>query len=419
MRHFSLLGPPNSLDFMDYRTLFFTYLASLTVYTAFAALLALRNVRARGLCWIAGSLAVVLVKYTLQGLEGHIPTVWSSLVANELYVVAFVMQLLGLRWFVKRSPLRHRWPLGIVGGLVALYVPLYVMRVPYIGNLLNISSTAIIAGTAVVLLRRGGGIFYLTSRWTAVFLLGQAAVYGYRAVLTNVAYDRPWLVVSAQHDPRWVYSLMAMMFFSTCVTLCSFWFFVVELQRELTLQSRTDALTGALNRRALYNEAERELVQANRTGHALCLLLMDIDDFKKLNDTYGHATGDLVLQRVVGRINSLLRGHDLLARTGGEEFAVLLPETNSRQAQIVAERLRHAIEALDLVVGDVPLHVSVSVGCAEVQPPCPALDSVLQRADAAMYTAKRGGKNRVIMIESTDLRTLASLEAASAPCTVA
>jgi len=385
---------------MDYRTLFFTYLASLTVYAAFACLLALRNRKVHGLCWIAGGLLLNLFKVILQGLEGRVPNILSSLVANELYFFSFIMQMLGLRWFVDRTPLRRRWPLFLAGLLSVTYAALYLFRIPYISNLINIPVLVFLGFTGWILLRRGDGLFLQVSRWTAIFVFGQMFVSLYRAVLTNIRYAMPWKVVDAQRDPHWLYSLMVMMFFTTCVVMCDLWFFVVELQRELILQSRTDALTGALNRRALYLEAEREISRSIRSGHSLCLLLFDIDDFKATNDTFGHAAGDLVLQRLVEHVNGSLRSQDMLARTGGEEFAILLPGTTSETATIVAERIRTSLELLDLSYEGTKFHISVSIGLAEMCPPATAFENVLQRADTAMYAAKRRGKNCIVTFEN-------------------
>ena len=385
---------------MDYRTLFLTYLASLMVYTAFASLLAERNRKTRGLMWIAASLVIAVIKYTLQGLEGHIPTVLSSLVANELYLLSFTCQLLGLRWYITRVPLQQKWPLWAVGSLAALYAVLYQFRVPYIANLMNVPVILILAGTAGLLLARGRGLFHTVSRWTAFFVLGQMAVSIYRNILTNLYYARPWLVIEGQHDKRWLYSFMAMMALTTCVIMCSFWFFVVELQRELIQQSRTDALTGALNRRALFEEAQREVARAHRHGETLCLLLFDIDDFKRFNDTFGHAAGDAVLQRVVSEVNAGLRSQDRLARTGGEEFTILLPRTSCPQAQLVGERLRCAVEALSIEFNGQRVPVTISVGIAPLLPTRDAsLEGVMHAADAAMYKAKHSGKNRVVTVE--------------------
>ena len=386
---------------MDYRTLFFTYLASLTVYVAFACLLALRNRKVHGLCWIAIGLLLNLFKVILQSLEGHIPHVLSSLVTNEIYFCSFIMQMLGLRWFVDRTPLRPRWPLWVAASLGVVYAVLYAFRIPYIANLINIPVIVFLGVTGWVLLRHGRGLFFQVSRWTAVFVFGQMLVSLYRAVLTDIRYAMPWKVIDAQRDPHWLYSLMAMMFFTTCVVMCDIWLFTVELQRELILQSRTDALTGALNRRALYVEAEREISRSLRSGHSLCLLLFDIDDFKATNDTFGHAAGDLVLQRLVEHVNASLRSQDMLARTGGEEFAILLPGTNSETAAIVAERIRTSLELLDLSYEGAKFRISVSIGLAELAPPSTAFENILQRADTAMYAAKRKGKNCIVTSENS------------------
>jgi len=385
---------------MDYRTLFLTYLASLTVYAAFTTLLALRNRKVRGLNWIAGSLLVGVAKYALQGLEGRLPTLISSLVVNELYLLSFVMQMLGLRWFVVRTPLRHRWPLLVVGFLAALYAVLYHFKIPYIANLINIPVLIILGVTAWILLRNGRGLFYQPSRWAAAFLLCEVLVSTYRAVLTNLFYVKPWMVVKGQHDPRWLYSLMAMMFLTTCVFMADLWFFFVELQVELVEQARTDVLTGALNRRAFYLDADREVSRSIRTGKSLSVLVLDIDDFKSMNDTYGHAAGDHVLQQLVERIKSILRVQDLLARTGGEEFAIVLPDTSHDFAEAVAERIRASLQTLDLTFDGTPCAISVSIGIAEMTPSITVFEKVLQHADAAMYAAKRAGKNRIVAFES-------------------
>ena len=212
-------------------------------------------------------------------------------------------------------------------------------------------------------------------------------------------YTDPWLVSGDQHDPRWLSSMMLLMFFSTCVIMCDFWFFVLELQRELIDQARTDSLTGALNRRALYEEADREISRSTRTNSTLCLLLLDIDDFKMMNDTFGHAAGDYVLRRLVEQVKGILRTQDILARTGGEEFAILLPETTRGPASLVAERIRLSLETATLIFGAAQMKVSVSIGLAEMTAPFASFDAFLHRADEAMYAAKRSGKNRIVSFE--------------------
>jgi diguanylate cyclase (GGDEF)-like protein len=384
---------------MDYRTLFLTFLASLSVYTACACLLAWRNRSVVGLSWIAAGLVASLGAVILQGLEGKIPTFFSSFISNELYFPSFVMQMFGLRWFVDRSPLDLRWLLRTGALLAALYAVLYFFHIGYVANVINIPTILILATTAWLLLRHGHGIFAQASRWASVFLFGEMVVYTYRAALTNMIYTDPWLVSGDQHDPRWLYSMMVLMFFSTCVIMCDFWFFVLELQRELMDQARTDPLTGALNRRALYEEADREISRSLRSNSTLCLLLLDIDDFKLMNDTFGHAAGDYVLCRLVEQIKATLRTQDILARTGGEEFAILLPETTRGPAGLVAERIRLSLQNMTLIFGTAQMKVSVSIGLAEMTAPFASFDTFLHRADEAMYAAKRSGKNRTVSFE--------------------
>jgi diguanylate cyclase (GGDEF)-like protein len=384
---------------MDYRTLFITFIASFTVYTVCACALAWRNREMHGLLWIAAGMSCAWVAVVLQGLEGSISTVYTSFLSNELYFPAYAVQMLGLTWFVDRRLIRLKESLVVGGGFAVLYAVLYALRVPYVANVINGPTIGFIAGTAWIMVRRGKDGFLLVSRVTAVLLVCEALVLSYRAILMNYTYADPWLVSGHQRDPRWAYSMMMLIFFTTCVVMCCFWFFVVEVQSELVQQARTDGLTGALNRRALEDAAERELSRSLRQQRPMCLLLLDVDDFKRLNDRFGHAAGDLVLKRAVAQVNANLRAQDLVARTGGEEFAVMLPDTSMEMALIVAERVRLGLESMRFPFGSPDMHVSVSIGVAESWMDGDIFEELIQRADAAMYSAKRAGKNRVMVFD--------------------
>ncbi|ADW67548.1 diguanylate cyclase [Granulicella tundricola MP5ACTX9] len=381
---------------MDYRTLFLANIAFMTVYTAFAVLLALHNRKIKGLSLLSAGLVVALLETILQGLDGSISPLWSSLAANELYLLTFVLQMLGLRWFVTRSSLRMRWPMVCIAVMMVSYAGLYAARVAYIGNLINIPVIVLCGTTAWMLLRRGRGLYLRVSRWTTVFLLGEMAVAFYRALLTNLHYALPWAVAAARHDSRWLDSLIAGMFVSSCVVMCDLWFFVTALESELMEQARTDSLTGALNRRALRVEGAREVARTLRSGHTLCLLLLDVDHFKELNDTFGHSAGDAALQYMVQQVRGVLRTQDLLARSGGEEFTILLPETPLDRGELVAERLRLEVDSKDFIYEGTAIHLSVSVGVATLDPHCADFEALMRRADSAMYMAKRMGRNRVM-----------------------
>lgn len=385
---------------MDYRTLFLTNIAFMTVYTVAALVLAFQNRKVRGLSLISLGLLVGLTKVILQGLEGLIPHIFSSLVANELYLLSFVLQMLGLRWFVNKSPVHYGRPASLLAVLLSLYTALYLYRVPYIANLINIPVIVIFGMTAWILFRRGRGLFTSVSKWTCVFLLGEMGVSCYRAVLTNMHYAMPWKVVSAQHDPHWLYSLMAMMFFSTCMVMCDFWFLVTELQCELMEQATTDPLTGALNRRALCSEGAKEIARALRSGQNLCVLMLDLDHFKELNDTRGHSAGDEALKGFVLQVKSLLRLADVIARVGGEEFIILLPDTPHGLGIVIAERIRRSVQTLAFTQDGSSFQVSVSVGVADLEPNLADFETLMRRADEAMYRAKCLGRNRVVAYES-------------------
>lgn len=168
------------------------------------------------------------------------------------------------------------------------------------------------------------------------------------------------------------------------------------LQEKLKTQAFQDYLTGLPNRRHFMEQAAIELARVARYGGALSLLMVDIDNFKKVNDTYGHQTGDRVLQKLGEVSKAILRDVDLIGRIGGEEFAILLPETDGEKAREAAERLRVAIahESLILEMG-VPLQFTVSIGVATIADHAINLDTFLARADTALYRAKTTGRNKI------------------------
>ncbi|MCA1769807.1 MAG: diguanylate cyclase [Halomonas sp.] len=156
----------------------------------------------------------------------------------------------------------------------------------------------------------------------------------------------------------------------------------------------TDMLTGAMNRRAFFEQVAMVQARALRHGQALPLAMLDIDHFKVLNDTHGHAAGDLALETFAATCRECLRPYDLFARIGGEEFAVLLVDTAPSEAWAVFERLREAVEEIDLDVDGTIIHFTVSLGLA-ILAPDGNLDSTLGAADRALYRAKHEGRNRI------------------------
>jgi diguanylate cyclase (GGDEF)-like protein/PAS domain S-box-containing protein len=159
----------------------------------------------------------------------------------------------------------------------------------------------------------------------------------------------------------------------------------------------TDQLTGVSNRARFFELAEAEFARWKRFRQPLSALMVDIDHFKRVNDTYGHAAGDEVLKQVAISLQTGLRSIDVIGRLGGEEFAILLPSIDLQGAEMVADRLRRAVAGLSPVADGTAIPVTVSLGVAEIAGDAREFDSLLKAADAALYGAKQGGRNKVVV----------------------
>jgi diguanylate cyclase (GGDEF)-like protein len=160
--------------------------------------------------------------------------------------------------------------------------------------------------------------------------------------------------------------------------------------------AKTDSLTGIANHRSFHEALDREISRANRKGNAFALIILDIDDFKRINDTYGHLVGDAVLKDLVCRVAENIRTADVFARYGGEEFGLILPETDLAGAEVLAQRVRKAIIAKPFTYAQHLIHYTVSMGLTLFNAKRPVKkDLLIDQADTAMYAAKRSGKNRV------------------------
>lgn len=173
---------------------------------------------------------------------------------------------------------------------------------------------------------------------------------------------------------------------------------LIELEEEkcfLFDLAMTDPLTKALNRRAFFRFAEREVLRSKRHGLDVCVLMIDIDYFKAVNDVHGHNVGDDVLKQLVGVMSDGTRDEDLVGRLGGEEFALLLPETDLERAEVLANRLREAVKRLAFSAETGEFGISISVGISMPEAIDPDILAALERADKALYEAKRNGRDRV------------------------
>jgi diguanylate cyclase (GGDEF)-like protein len=168
---------------------------------------------------------------------------------------------------------------------------------------------------------------------------------------------------------------------------------LVEQKEESERRAIIDQLTGCFNRRYFETKLEDELNLAKRFRNKLSLIMFDIDHFKKVNDTYGHPAGDTVLQEVVVAAKSCLSAADSLCRYGGEEFTVIMPETDISEAIDIAERMRKSVEEHAFYGGDTLINVTISLGISEYPEHAILKEAIVQKADGALYTAKNSGRN--------------------------
>ena len=168
-----------------------------------------------------------------------------------------------------------------------------------------------------------------------------------------------------------------------------------KLEQDLQILCRTDPLTTAANRRAFNEILSQEFSRFKRSQREYALIMIDLDHFKSINDQHGHSVGDQVLIEVTERCKDNIRVHDILARLGGEEFCILLPYTESKQAKKVAERLREKIEIKPIIVDGLRVKVTISVGISLVSSGDEDGHQAMERADQKLFQAKESGRNQI------------------------
>ena len=333
----------------------------------------------------------------LASLRGLAPDAVAIILASGMLLFGELFLVFGLMRYTGRTP-RWRPGLDAVLGLIVLVVWLtygsqsYPGRI-FIMSLAHIAFFSLSGWLAWNARPKGFGSRFLT----AGFLIG-AVVAAVRIVTLSMT--------TAQTDDTFDRNLIQQVYlgsFSLGILGLSIGFILLaneRLREELEYLATRDPMTGTLNRRAFFGRAEVEWARSARSQRPLSVIVSDIDFFKKVNDTYGHHVGDLVIKDYASRAGQMLRLPDILARFGGEEFVILLPDTGIKEACQVAERIRREVAKKrngKSTAESLPAYtVSLGVAAAHAgEGDFADLETLLAHADAALYKAKQGGRNRV------------------------
>jgi diguanylate cyclase (GGDEF)-like protein len=350
--------------------------------------------------WAAGLLPNAL-GWLLIGLRGLIPD-WASVVlGNALLLYSPILLFESIRQY-RGKPARDWLNYGLL-----LLLTLGFIYFTWLQPNVNARVLIINACTLVVIVRCALALFLFTpielrpSYWFTGSLFGLFGLVLFVRVVT--AFALPNLSNPFQVDVWQSVVFMATIVLSVAFT---FGFFMMtnarlaldlqQAETDMRQLAMTDYLTGAYNRRSFDDLGRRECARAQRNGSSLALLILDIDHFKDFNDSYGHLAGDELLCALVEACRANLRQVDLLARWGGEEFAILLPETDGIGCINVAEKLRQAAAELT-VPGGGQAGITISLGGALWTPEDQQLETLLRRADLALYQAKRRGRDCVVV----------------------
>jgi diguanylate cyclase (GGDEF)-like protein len=386
---------------MDYTTSYIFFLVSLGLFTVVLLSLALVDRSVIGARLLACATFTDLLKTTLQGIHSHTPRFISVCVANELNILAFFLMFLGLRWFVVRKPLQSWLGPILIGVAMLAYLGMFLEKMRVWS--FSVASAPVLAMCSIlvwIMARQKDERFVIPARLTATFLAIHVTALAYRCWLSLRGIPALSSGPSPWADPRWMYSMLVIMLIAYCLLLMYVLFTVMEMHSSVAHAAGVDALTGALNRRALMKHAARELVRSERLATPLAIVVVDLDNFKRVNDTHGHGGGDVALCAFVDLVKEHLRAEDAIARIGGEEFVLMLPGTDTVTAAQIAERLRSGLEQMRVHYEGKMIVTTMSAGVTERQPGDP-LTTVLKRGDSLLYQAKASGRNCIVVDERT------------------
>lgn len=371
------------------------FMVNIAVTTTLSLCLGAVAQRARrdGLPFWAWALASHSLVFILYSLRGQVSDLASIVLANTLLAATFALFAEGLYLFQQRPA--RRWliwsPVALMA--VAFWLLLDQPKARIVTNALILSAQCLWMVRLLAEKRQvtvGRGQYFVA---TGLLLVALALLH--RAFMTMFGQQDMSAILSSNH-------VQAITFLTSTITIILISLGLVLMTKEradarnLTLAMQ-DELTGLSNRRSILELLTQQMGRAQRQGHALALLMIDIDYFKRINDTFGHLSGDKALRELTNCIRARLRVQDMAGRLGGEEFLVILPDTEARGAHQLAEQLRQTVAQTRFEsVDGTTMPLTISIGIHERVPSTrESCDDLISAADQALYLAKQNGRNRV------------------------
>jgi len=379
---------------LDIHTLHIEHVVLLALYTLITVANSWLYKGVKGIHWFSLYNLAALLGAIAVALRGHIPDFISIVVGNLFVVVGYFFFTVSLTTFFGRKTY-HFYLQGV------FFLTAVVTMLQY-GWVHNDTPKRLIAYSVILGAQQVHLVLFLLSRKSTalrvatnsmMFMLIGLALGNLTRIIGVAMRGAPNNYLDAGSFLAWIVVVNSCL---QCGTMVSYvWMTAAYLREDLEIQAITDPLTGLLNRRGIEIAAEQHILACNRAHLPISAIILDLNDFKQINDTYGHHCGDAALMAVATclqngtRNNNPKRKRDLLARVGGDEFAILLPETAFEATAEIAMRLRSSIEQTDIVYGQVRTRVTASFGLAQLQPASSTWEQLIMNCDKALYEAKR------------------------------
>jgi diguanylate cyclase (GGDEF)-like protein len=373
---------------VDIHSLHLEHVVLLALYTLITVANARLYKGVKGIHWFSLYNLAALLGATAVASRGHIPDFVSIVIGNLLVVAGYLFFSISLTAFFG-SETTHYYLQG------SLLIVAVIAMLQY-GWLHNDTPKRLIAFSiilgcqqiqiALFLLRQKRATLRVATLSMSLMLTGLALANIVR-IIGVVMRGAPNNYLNAAPFLAWVVIVNSCL---QCGAIVSYvWMTAAHLREDLEVQASTDPLTGLLNRRAIEIAAEQHILASNHSGSLISAIILDLDDFKRINDTYGHRCGDDTLIAVANRLQSGLSRGDLLARVGGDEFAILLPGRSLEVANRIAAKLQTLVDQSKISSGPISTTATISCGVAQLQPPSSTWDQLVICCDKALYEAKQ------------------------------